>query len=922
MQDELSLITTSAADLPWDLPPPPQAPPAAEEPFKAPTFSNKVVSHIKQLEATSSHPFVQTRSAVSDFGEVNLALEALPLDLPPPPQRPPILSAANASAIDASACCARKHADLGRPCRQPVNAAWESPANLHAQDWEQKAREFFNPSFALEEKPELQSVDPGLPKLPKLGWGDGIECLADPSPLSQSSHQTNGLESKIFGEWQLQAREALINETLNDITFVQESYAAAERDLEWRKATTASKRQQIETRQAELAVFQKRVQTQEKDVVTDEELVRCREAQLDADAQHLRRCENALKAEAKRVKQRRDDLDNSEPMLQRKEEELVRMQEELSKLEKEVSEAEQEIQHRTADIAAAEAQLRRRRAELSSRHAEVAGDRRALNTREAEILHQNSRAPEHATSANANGASLPQASTVAAATPSAASVPPSQALAPVQAPPQPCHAPMMQPCPAPQAPIMMAPPVAPAPAMPADPVQQNLALQLQQTQQMLQMQQMQQLQHFMKAGFTGPETESVKERERDKLEALEAAVLERLENLERHEAALTAVMAAAAQAAKETQEATAAIVSKSTEAAKETAAAIMAKSSEVVRGAVQDMTEALAAREQEALQAMSAKLPPQSQKATRPDEEALTAPKPGRMSAACNTEELLYAAEGMRLTDEGPLSQAHVEEPGEQYDLRMEPSQKLPRDTLKGLGTYTDQLRSMSRGAQSHTPWARTMGARRRALRDGYGIEETEAVASAAALLRGEQPQLGGVQDGGELWCGDSDVSAQTDEQVPAEPVSYFEGSNVVLEEQVVSRTSIVQRSAPELEEEEDIEESEPASPSMSTYSAAKQPPIAWEISLNDWPRTPTQKPQGETLADLGRKRMHKAQEAAKRKVEGPPKARGGPTSSKKTTTAAHIPSATAKAAARRDPRLSSQAQIMKPPTYSPSPTS
>jgi len=46
------------------------------------------------------------------------------------------------------------------------------------------------------------------------------------------------------------------------------------------------------------------------------------------------------------------------------------------------------------------------------------------------------------------------------------------------------------------------------------------------------------------------------------------------------------------------------------------------------------------------------------------------------------------------------------------------------------------------------------------------------------------------------------------------------------------------------------------------------RPALAWEVDLSDWPRTP-QKLQG-SLAEAGRKRMLKAQEAAKRSVDSP----------------------------------------------------
>ena len=888
MQGRLSFGATPALDLPWDLPPPPQVPPALEDAFKGPQHLSGETGNLTHQPV--SNPFVQNGSAIADFGEVNLALEALPLNLPPPPQRPPPLWQASKAVLPADSCdghtdtASPGNGHCSRPClRSPAIPipSWGSQANVHEQDWEHKAREFFNASILQNEKPEF---DAGMLRQ----WGDSIEGLADvspPSPLSSQCNQAHAVESKIFGEWQLQAREALINETLDDINFVQESYAAAERDLEWRKATSMSKRQQIETRQAELAVFQRRVQVQEKDVVADEELIRCREAQLDADAQHLRRCENALKAEAKRVKQRRDDLDNSEPMLQRKEEELVRMQEELSKLEKEVSEAEQDIQHRSADIAAAEAQLRRRRAELSSRHAEVAGDRRVLNSREAELLHQGP-CGSRASPEERQMGQLPVAAAVEA---SAAVLPASPAPvlpAPVQMQPQ-----AIAPCQAAQSmvqqPMMLAaPPPAVPPAMPAmtDPVQQNLAMQLQQTQQMLQMQQMQQLQHFMKGGLAG--SDDSKEKDREKLKALEDTVLERLEALEKHEAALTAVMAAAAQAAKETQEATAAIVKQSTEAAKETAAAIMAKSSEVVRSAVQDMTEALAGREQETLQAMSA-MPvhvpasstPIPQQALQPTHAAPGAPKLAdspMMSVACNTDRL-DPPETSYTEDEVEtrMSQARQSAAKPADNVRPEPDQVDPQAWHgQDRSSYqrplnVDQVYNALQGQQAS--WVRPMGARRAALREGYGIEDVQALASTAALLRGEQPQLGGERDDGELWCGESDIAARSDdEQVYSAAVGRTEGSSLMLNDQMISRSSIVERDVAEAAfDESESELNSPSPPSTSAHLASKPPPVAWEISLTDWPRTPSQMPSGQTSADVGRQRMQKAQEAARRKVEG-----------------------------------------------------
>ncbi|CAE7650704.1 unnamed protein product [Symbiodinium microadriaticum] len=859
----LSFGGNSTVELPWDLPPPPQVPPSIED-------VNDKDSGKAEKELTSARPFMQNGSSKADFGEVNMALEALPLNLPPPPQPPPPLWQAGKAAVDTCPCPCSGHSSsqCSRPFRPSGRNPWESPASLHEQDWEHKAREFFNPGIQAE-KPEFDTA--AMQK-----WGEGIEGLADLSPLS--SHQNlNAVESQIFGEWQLQAREALINETLDDITFVQESYAAAERDLEWRKATTMSKRQQIETRQAELAVYQKRVQVQEKDVVADEELIRCREAQLDADAQHLRRCENALKAEAKRVKQRRDDLDSSEPMLQRKEEELVRMQEELSKLEKEVSEAEQEIQHRSADIASAEAQLRRRRAELSSRHAEVAGDRRVLNGREAELQHSHVSHPPVPDTVVAQVPQVPSLHPQVQSTPQAAVA---------TAPCAPAFAQPFVPSPVPPTPVvappMLAPPTTPAPA---DPVQQNLALQLQQTQQMLQMQQMQQLQHFMKGGFG----DDVKEKEREnKLQVLEETVLERLEALERHEAALAAVMAAAAQAAKETQEATAAIVSQSTEAAKDTAAAIMAKSSEVVRSAVQDMTEALAVREreaQEALQAMtnrSAMFGVEASVKTVPVHQNVE-PLPQPSVQTCTSEPVQQAAPAMPVsvacnTDRLDLPE-NVEEA---LSSRPEPHAQRDRDPESWTDGHASatSLRNVYEALQGQhqAPLAlvRPIGARRAALREGSGIEEVQTLASTAAFLRGEQPQLGGVQDGGELWCGESDITsiaAHMDGQ-DAEPVRLTEES--MLDEQIMNRSSILQRT-------EADEMSETNSASEPSPIQSKAPAVAWEISLSDWPRTTCQRPPGQSPAELGKKRMYKAQEAAKRQVEGPKPP--GPTRSKATTT-------------------------------------
>lgn len=70
------------------------------------------------------------------------------------------------------------------------------------------------------------------------------------------------MQSRLFQDWQLQAKEALIKEALDDMREVQASCEAAERDLEWRKATSLVKKQEIETRQAELSVIQKRVMQQ------------------------------------------------------------------------------------------------------------------------------------------------------------------------------------------------------------------------------------------------------------------------------------------------------------------------------------------------------------------------------------------------------------------------------------------------------------------------------------------------------------------------------------------------------------------------------------------------------------------------------------------------------------------------------------
>ena len=71
------------------------------------------------------------------------------------------------------------------------------------------------------------------------------------------------LESRLFQDWQLQAKEALMKEALDDLQELQKSCEWAERDLDYRKASSVVKKQEIETRQAELAVVQKRVMQQD-----------------------------------------------------------------------------------------------------------------------------------------------------------------------------------------------------------------------------------------------------------------------------------------------------------------------------------------------------------------------------------------------------------------------------------------------------------------------------------------------------------------------------------------------------------------------------------------------------------------------------------------------------------------------------------
>lgn len=132
------------------------------------------------------------------------------------------------------------------------------------------------------------------------------------------------------------------------------------------------------------------------------------------------------------------------------------------------------------------------------------------------------------------------------------------------------------------------------------------------------------------------------------------------------------------------------------------------------------------------------------------------------------------------------------------------------------------------------------------------------------------------MQDGGELWCGESDITsiaAHMDGQ-DAEPVRLTEES--MLDEQIMNRSSILQRT-------EADEMSETNSASEPSPIQSKAPAVAWEISLSDWPRTTCQRPPGQSPAELGKKRMYKAQEAAKRQVEGPKPP--GPTRSKATTT-------------------------------------
>ncbi|CAK9006402.1 unnamed protein product [Durusdinium trenchii] len=907
-------LTLPALELPWELPPPPEAPPGV-------SFNVATASGQSQFTSSQSNPFQED-------------LEPLTLDVPPP-KPPPALT---------SERCAGQDCERFRPC----STIWQG---VREKDKDRKKQ-----SPSSEGRQNQTSHTEGVERVGNL---EGVHVSVMPTTEFERVDSwpprpsLAKMEDVVFHDWQLQAKEALINETLDDITFVQESFEAAEKDLEWRKATTASKRQQIETRQAELSVFQKRVMQQEQEVVADEEQLLCREAQLDSDAQHLKRCENALKVEAKRVQQRREDLSHSEPMLRKKEEELAKMQEELSILEKEVFEAEQDIQHRSADIAAAEAQLRRRRAELSSRQAEVSEDRRALQTRQAEIQQVVQATPAPPAPAQAQSSMPVQQANLmpheAARTHYQAEA--VQIPAPcVQMPSASLQPPVQAPFIAPVAPPIPMPMPMPAPAV--DPVQQNLALQLQQTQQMLQMQQMQQLQHFLKGGSGSDEESKGKSKEtqemmqrHSKLQALEESLVARLQILEKQEASLNAVMGAAAQAAKETQEATAAIVSQSTQAAKDTAAAMMAQSSETLKLAMRDMTESLAAREQEALDAMKVK--------RRPKNQVPLKPKPPQAQQQhmldAKSEALAAVVDSLEHNDDigSSLGRKHeeqqsaqedegtnIEEPkNDPQDLKSDASQPMdPSGSPLGTpadrsvkfcqsdieeeqagegaskpqvqgggnvgvppvkGSALQEMRNAARTAARTACLESTHGAercsiptRKAALRPGWGGEDAEAVARAAALVRGEPFTV----ESGEYWqAGDDAMSLDEDEDNvtstghagPVTSTQYggeeVEGMSTEGEESEVSegmelheqlhelsitRSSVVEQSHREVHRGKRNDQ--------AFHQTSASPSHAWEIDLSDWPRMPSQKLKGASMAEAGRRRMQIAQKAAARSVESP----------------------------------------------------
>eukprot|EP00930_Biecheleria_cincta_P054794 TRINITY_DN4119_c0_g1_i1.p1 TRINITY_DN4119_c0_g1~~TRINITY_DN4119_c0_g1_i1.p1 ORF type:complete len:1075 (-),score=240.45 TRINITY_DN4119_c0_g1_i1:51-3275(-) len=323
---------SSTFDLPWDLPPPPQPPPALTEaglPISEP------------VAVTSAD-----RALVASDGDHS---QRLPWDLPPPAAPPPLAPESCAAAFG----------------RLDVN-----------NDGKISREEFV---LGITATPGI-SMDP-------LELRDPLEprYTADIFPSASGAPVRGELDNAFLQDWQLQANEALIHETSQDFEVAQHQLAAAQDDLELRKIRLGYKRQQIETTQSEITSRQKQIQLYENDIVADEEQVQLQELQLDSDSQHLKRCENALRAEALRVKQRRDELEKSEPLLRQKEQELARQQEDLSKLGREVAEAEQDVYQRNADMTTAETELRRRRLELTSRQSEVNADRRMLSSRENEF---------------------------------------------------------------------------------------------------------------------------------------------------------------------------------------------------------------------------------------------------------------------------------------------------------------------------------------------------------------------------------------------------------------------------------------------------------------------------------------------------------------------------------------------------------
>lgn len=143
----LSFGGNSIVELPWDLPPPPQVPPSIED-------VNDKDSGKAEKELTSARPFMQNGSSKADFGEVNMALEALPLNLPPPPQPPPPLWQAGKAAVDTCPCPCSGHSSsqCSRPFRPSGRNPWESPASLHEQDWEHKAESSSTQAFRLKNR--------------------------------------------------------------------------------------------------------------------------------------------------------------------------------------------------------------------------------------------------------------------------------------------------------------------------------------------------------------------------------------------------------------------------------------------------------------------------------------------------------------------------------------------------------------------------------------------------------------------------------------------------------------------------------------------------------------------------------------------------------------------------------------------------